>query len=155
MLILAIAVLILLGIILLAAEFFVAFGTVVLGIAGFILTAFGIFLAYANYGTSFGHYTLLSSIILLLIAIFTALRARTWKKIALQSEVDGRVNSIEEFNIKSGDKGITISRLAPMGKVRIHNTIVEAKSIGIYIDENTPVEVIKANQTNIIVKPLN
>ena len=155
MLAVAIAVLILLGIILLAAEFFVAFGSVVIGISGFILTTFGIFLAYKSYGVNAGHLTLLVSMALLAIAIFISLRARTWKKIALKSEIDGKVNSIQEFEIKAGDIGIAISRLAPMGKVKVNNTIVEAKSTGIYIDENTEVEVIKMNETNIIVKPLN
>jgi membrane-bound ClpP family serine protease len=154
MLTIAIAVLILLGITLLAAEFFIAFGSIVVGISGFVLTTVGIFLAYKSYGVTVGHLTLLASVTLLVIAIFISLRARTWGKIALKSEIEGRVNSIQELSIKSGDRGIAISRLAPMGKVKVNNTIVEAKSTGMYIDENTEVEVIKTNETNIIVKPL-
>lgn len=155
MLILAIVLLILLGIALLAAEFFVAFGSIIVGVSGLILASFGVFLTYINYGSIAGNYTLLTSLALLTIAILVSLRARTWKKIALHSEMEGKVNSITEYEIKAGDKGITVSRLAPMGKVRINNTIVEAKSLGIYVEENTPVEVVKSNKTNIVVKPLN
>ncbi|HEY4785192.1 MAG TPA: NfeD family protein [Bacteroidales bacterium] len=154
MLTIAIALLILVGIALLVAEFFIFVGSVVAGITGFILTATGIFLAYKTYGTTVGNYTLLVSIILFVIAVFFSLRSKTWKKIALHSEIEGKVNTIEEHKIKVGDVGITVSKVAPMGKVKVNDVIVEAKSTGIYIEENSEVEVIKVYESNILVKPL-
>ena len=41
-----------------------------------------------------------------------------------------------------------------MGKVRVNDVVVEAKSTGIYIEENTDIEVIKVYGSNILVKPL-
>ena len=154
MLVVAIVLLILVGIALLVAEFFVFVGSVVAGIAGFILTAMGVFLAYKTYGTSVGNYALLASIVLFLIAVYFSLRSKTWKKIALHSEIDGKVNTMEEHHIKVGDTGITVSKVAPMGKVRVNDMVVEAKSTGIYIEENTEIEVIKIYESNILVKPL-
>lgn len=154
MLVLAIVLLILVGIALLVAEFFVFVGSIVAGIAGFILTAMGVYLTYKTYGTTAGNYALLISAILFVIAVYFALRSKTWKKIALHSEIEGKVNTIEEHNINVGDTGITISKVAPMGKVRVNDVVVEAKSTGIYIEENTEVEVIKVNESNILVKPL-
>jgi Membrane-bound serine protease (ClpP class) len=154
MLILAIILLILVGVALLVAEFFVFVGSVVAGVAGFALTATGVFLAYKTYGTSVGNYTLIGAGILFLIAVYFALRSKTWKKIALHSELDGKVNTIDEHEIKVGDKGVTVSKVAPMGKVRVNDVVVEAKSTGIYIEENTDIEVIKVYGSNILVKPL-
>ena len=154
MLILAIILLILVGVALLVAEFFVFVGSVVAGVAGFVLTATGVFLAYKTYGTSVGNYTLIGAGILFLIAVYFALRSKTWKKIALHSELDGKVNTIDEHEIKVGDKGVTVSKVAPMGKVRVNDVVVEAKSTGIYIEENTDIEVIKVYGSNILVKPL-
>ena len=41
-----------------------------------------------------------------------------------------------------------------MGKARVNGITVEAKSTGIYIAENTEIEIIKVNGSNITVKPL-
>jgi membrane-bound ClpP family serine protease len=154
MLIVAIVLLILVGIALLVAEFFIFIGSAIAGISGFILTAMGVYLAYRTYGTTAGNYTLLLSAVLFVICVIFALRSKTWKKITLHSEIKGKVNTIEEHGIKVGDSGVTISKVAPMGKVRVNDVVVEAKSTGIYIEENTDVEVIKIYESNILVKPL-
>jgi membrane-bound ClpP family serine protease len=153
MLVLAILLLILVGIALLVVEFFIFVGSAIAGIAGFILTAIGVFLTYKSYGTTAGHVTLLATFLLFISVIYFSFRSKTWKKIALHSEIDGKVNSIEEFHIAVGDKGITVSKLAPMGKVRLGNATVEAKSLGIYVAENTEIEVVSVSKSNIIVKP--
>jgi membrane-bound ClpP family serine protease len=54
-----------------------------------------------------------------------------------------------------GDEGLTLSRLAPIGKARINGITVEAKSMDELIDENTPVEVIRVDGYNVIVKIKN
>lgn len=154
MLTLGIALLILTGIALLVAEFFIFIGSAIAGIVGFILTAIGVFLTYKTYGSATGNTVLLISIALFLATVFFSLRSKTWKRIALHSEVDGKVNTIEEHKIKAGDVGITVSKVAPMGKVKVNDIVVEAKSIGIYIEENTEVEVVKVNESNILIKPL-
>ncbi|HEX2934430.1 MAG TPA: NfeD family protein [Bacteroidales bacterium] len=151
---LIIVLLVLVGVILLVLEFVVIPGITIAGVGGFILSFAGIFLAYRLYGTAIGTYTLLGSIILFVIAIVYALKAKTWKKVALNSEIDSKVNVIDHDKFHVGDTGIASSRLAPMGKVRINGIMVEAKSTGIYIPENTEVEVIKVNGSNITVKPL-
>jgi membrane-bound ClpP family serine protease len=154
MLVIAIALLILVGISLLVAEFFIFVGSAIAGIAGFILTALGVFLAYKTYGTGTGNMILLVSIILFLVAVYFSLRSKTWKKIALHSEIEGKVNTIEEHKINVGDRGITVSKVAPMGKVKVNDIVVEAKSTGIYIEENCEIEVVKVYESNVLIKPL-
>lgn len=55
--------------------------------------------------------------------------------------------------IEPGDEGITLSRLAPIGKARIKGINVEAKSQDELIDENTPIVVIRVDSYNVIVRP--
>lgn len=155
MLILAIALLVILGIALLITEFFVLPGTIIPGIAGILLIFFGIILTWKVYGGFSGGIAFLASLIIFIFLFGIALNSKTWKKVSLTSEIQSKVNTFENNKIQPGDKGITISRLAPMGKVSVNDIIVEAKSTGEYIAEKTAIEVVKVNESNIIVKSLN
>ncbi len=151
----AIALLILLGILLLLVEFLIIPGVTIAGIGGFLLIAGGIFTAYRKYGTKFGNITLAITVLVLIIIFSFALRARTWKKIALDTKINSSVDNIKkEGKFAVGERGKTVTRLAPIGKAMFNNKIVEAKSLSGYIDENTEVEIIKVQNTNVIVKPL-
>lgn len=151
----AIALLILLGIMLLLIEFLIIPGVTIAGIGGFILIAGGIFSAYSKYGAKFGNITLAITVLVLIIIFSFALRSRTWKKIALNTKINSSVDNIKKdgkFTI--GERGKTITRLAPIGKAMFNDKIIEAKSFSGYIDENTEVEIIKIQNTNVIVKQL-
>jgi membrane-bound ClpP family serine protease len=154
MLVLAIILLIVFGIALLIAEFFILPGITVAGVGGFVLTAVGVFLTYKSYGALAGNVILVVSIILFVLTFWFSLKSKTWKKLALNSELEGRVNTIEGHKIHEGDRGVAVSRLAPMGRVRVNNMFIEAKSSTGYVDENTEVEIIKVNESNVLVKPL-
>ncbi len=72
----------------------------------------------------------------------------------LDTNITGSVASAEsEEQIKPGDTGVTISRLSPIGKARINNLVVEAKSTGEYIDPKTDIVVIRHEGSKVIVKP--
>lgn len=151
---LIVVLLILAGIVLLIIEFFVIPGITFAGIIGTILVGFGIYAAYKTYGVTTGNYTTGVSLVVFIGILIYMFKTGSYKKISLKSEIDSKVNTLEPDKFKPGDKGITVSRLNPMGKVKVNNIITEAKSLGIYIDENTEIEVIKVNGSNIIVKPL-
>ena len=55
-------------------------------------------------------------------------------------------------SVRVGDTGMTVSRLAPMGKVEIGGKIYEAKSMDSYIDPRREVEVVGFENFNIIVR---
>jgi membrane-bound ClpP family serine protease len=151
----AIALLILLGIILLLIEFLIIPGVTVAGIGGVLLIAGGVLAAYLKYGVMYGNITLAATILVLIIIFIVALRTRTWKKIALDTKIDSSVENIKkEGRFMVGERGKTVTRLAPIGKAIFNNKIIEAKSISGYINENTEVEIIKIQNTNVIVKPL-
>ena len=102
-----------------------------------------------------GHIILASTIIAFVIILIFALRSKTWKKFSLDTTVTAQVETVDEETIKPGDKGITITRLNPIGKARINNEEVEAQCPGKYVDPKTEIEVVKVFKTYVIVKPIN
>lgn len=143
-----------LGVVLILLEFFVLPGITVAGIAGVLMMLGGIYLSYHHYGNMIGHLTVLGSVVFSLLALWLALKSGTWNRIMLKTEINSKVEKLEEDSVVVGDEGVCLSRLAPMGQVRINNNIVEAKSIGTYVDEKTEVKVIKIVDKIIVVKPI-
>ena len=146
-------VLIAVGILLLLLEVLVIPGTGFAGIAGFAAIAGGIWVAYADLGTQTGNIVLGVTIVVNIIAVWLGIRSKTWKKAALRSTINGKVNIIDNLNLKVGDTGTTISRCAPMGKAEFNNHFVEVDSRGEFIDQNTLVEIIKIDNNKIYIKP--
>lgn len=70
---------------------------------------------------------------------------------ALNTQIDGTVEGIDR-SIQEGDTGLCLGRLAPMGKVKVGDHIVEGQSQSGYINENSEVVVIKVLKNKIIVK---
>lgn len=146
--------LIVLGILLLLLEFFVIPGVTIAGIGGVILLVLGIYFSYSNYGTSTGNYVLLGTFGSIGLIFYVAFRSGALKRITLQSEVQGKSKTDVHSKVKVGDTGTTVSRLAPMGTITINDQLFEASSKGIFIDENTDIEIIKIINNKIIVKPI-
>ena len=71
---------------------------------------------------------------------------------ALKKEVDSKLISTRDLGIVQGDEGIAVSRLNPMGKIRVKGITVEAKSIDGFVDENTPIVVAGIDASNLLVK---
>ncbi len=153
---LAIILLILLGILLFLVEFFLVPGVTIAGIGGAILMGVAIFMAYRTHGSTVGNYILFTSLLLTVITLVFALRAKTWRRLMLSRNIEGKVEvGLEEQKIKVGDTGKAMTRLNPVGKVMINDITVEAKSIKGFVDQHTKVEVVKVLTTQVIVKPIN
>lgn len=149
-----IIVLIIIGLFLFLVEFLLIPGITIAGIAGVGFLIVGIVLAYTGHGNTAGHITLLSTVIATIFTVAMSLRAKTWSRFMLNTNVDSSVdNPLSNQSVKPGDTGIAISRISPMGKVRINDVVVEAKSTGAYIDQKAEVEVVKIEGSKVIVKP--
>lgn len=151
----AIIFLIVLGIILFYVEFLIVPGVTIAGIAGFILVGVGIYFGYKEYGTPMGHYILGINAIVLILSVVLMLRSKTWEKIALNTNIEGKSSYSLNEELKVGDTGETMTRLNPYGKVFINDKYYEAKSSSNFIDPKTKVEIKKIDGSQIIVKPLN
>jgi len=150
-----IVILIILGILLFVIEFLLVPGVTVAGIGGLILTVFGVYKAFVDYGATTGVWVLIGTLLLSVFVIAMSLRARTWDRLMLKTNIQGTVDTdLTEEQIKVGDRGTTLTRLAPMGKVMVNELVREAKSIEGYVDEHEEIEVVSVQGTRINVKPV-
>jgi len=145
--------LIVLGLFLLVVEFFMIPGVTVAGIGGFLIIIYAIYSAYADHGTTAGHLTLVFTAIASVATLVFSLRARTWKRVSLDTSIDSKAVDGFEDDIHEGDEGVTISRLAPMGKASINGKTVEVTALGELINPNTTIVVVRVESNKIIVKP--
>ncbi len=139
------------AIFLILAEIFLLPGITIAGIGGALFAIGGVAYAYAV-GIMTGNITLGSSIVVFAGIFLGLLRQNSFNRIALKTDIDSTLSSPKDENLQIGDEGITLSRLAPIGKARFHNIIVEAKSINDFIDENTPVVIMQIDGYNVIVE---
>lgn len=155
MTILAIILLIVLGLVLIMIEFAVIPGVTIAGIGGFLLLGGSVYLAFTEYGTIPGFITLAVVLIATPFMIYYFFKSKSGKKMILESKIDGSIDSIILEKINIGDIGISIGRLAPGGKVKINDEVVEAQSTGMFIDQRTEIKVVKVLANKIIVEPIN
>ena len=148
-----IIILVVLGILLFVIEFLLVPGVTIAGIGGLILTVLGVYKAFNDFGSSVGIWVLIGTLMLSVFVIAMSLRARTWNRLMLKADVNGTVDhDITEDQIKAGDRGTALTRLAPMGKIEVNGIVREAKSLEGYIDEHSDIEVHAVEGTRISVK---
>ena len=147
-----IAIIIFAGLILLLAEALVIPGFGVAGISGFALLGAGIYFAYSDHGPVVGHYFLGGTLAVSVVTAVFVFRSKTWRKMALNTTVDSKIENVDHEVVHAGDEGVCISRLNPMGKVRVNGHFFEAKSNGEFITEGTEVIVVKVIGNTLIVK---
>lgn len=155
MTILIILFLIFLGIVLLLLEFAVIPGITIAGIGGAVLLGASIYMAFDTYGLTAGFLTLAFVVFAVPFLFLRFFKGRAGRKLILQTEISGKVNEFGTDPVHVGDEGITIGRLAPMGKVRIRDQVYEGKSQGGFVDQQVKVRVVEVLKTQVIVEPLN
>ncbi len=146
-----IALLMVIAIALLLLEIFMLPGITVAGIGGLLFAAGGLIYAY-SVSTCVGHVTLGASLVAFAAAFAWLMRSKSFSRVALNTDIDSRLTSSRELGIVPGDEGITLSRLAPIGKALIKGQAVEAKALDELIDEGTPVVVMQVEGYNVVVQ---
>ncbi|MGE5383518.1 MAG: NfeD family protein [Omnitrophica WOR_2 bacterium] len=144
--------LIALGLILLLLEVFVIPGTSVFGIVGGVLIIFSIWQAYKVFGSDKGNIIVLVTVALIVATLVLAFKSNTWKRMMLNTNVEGRVNVIEENKLHVGDIGKTISRISPAGTAIFDNELYEVHTQGDFIDQETEIIISKLEDNKIFVK---
>ena len=134
-------------------EIFLLPGVTIAGVGGALCAIGGIVYAY-SVGTVTGHVTLVGSLVFFCVFFFRLLRANSFQRVALKTNVDSTLTSTRDLGLQPGDTGITLSRLAPIGKARFNENIVEAKAQEDFIDERTPVVIVRIEGYNVIVEPV-
>ena len=148
----AVILLLIFGILLMIAEVLVIPGVGFVGIIGFILLAIAIYFGY-EISENTGHVVLGVGAVSSIGILVLSLRAKTWDRFSLKSELKGKSNPDKYEDIfKVGDKGKSTTRLNPIGKALIADRVVEVKSYSEFIDENKEIEIIKLEGNKITVK---
>jgi membrane-bound ClpP family serine protease len=148
---LLIIILIVLGLLFLLLEILVIPGTTLAGIVGFGLVFVGLWQAYASKGIVEGHITLAVTFVVTIVVLYFSFKSGTWKRMALKTTSDGKMDQLDGIVIKEGDTGNSVSRLAPSGKAMINNEIVEVHTYGEFIDQEKELIVISVRDNKIVV----
>ncbi|MFT4544616.1 MAG: membrane-bound ClpP family serine protease [Bacteroidia bacterium] len=144
--------LLLLGVLLLLLEILFVPGTTIVGIGGLILLAIGIYLAYTYLGSLAGHISLASCVAAVFLSLIVLLKGQTWKKMALETNVEGKgVEQVEKM-VAVGDEGKTVTRLNPSGNALFGDKLIEVDASGEFVDAESKIVVTKVEQNKIRVK---
>lgn len=146
--------LILVGLVLIFAEILLVPGVGVAGVLGLLSMGGSCFYAFYEFGNTTGAIVTAVNVVLIIALTVWILRAKTWKRMSLETNIDSKaVSSVA--SIALGDRGKTLTRLAPMGSARFGDYVVEVKALEGMLDPNVTVEVVLIEDNRIYVKPLS
>ena len=140
------------GWILVFLEVFFIPGITLFAAIGTITMIAGVVLAYSNFGVAAGTITLAGTAVFTFLSIVFGFKSGLFKALTLKDTVKGKMNVVDESKIKVGDEGTALSKIGFIGKGLFHETVYEVQSMGEYIDENSPIEVIKIAHNKIFIK---
>ena len=146
--------LILVGLVLVFAEILLIPGVGIAGILGLLSLGGSCYYAFVQMSTTAGVIVTSVNIVLIVALTVWVLRAKTWKKMTLETNIESKAVSSESAVLAVGDRGKTITRLAPMGTVRFGENAVEVKALEGLVDPGTDVEVVLIEDNRIYVRPL-
>lgn len=148
-----IVILVLFGLLFLVAEIVLLPGLSFGALLSLVCYGTAVYLGFHDYGVSTGIAVIVAIMVLSAVGTIFSLRAKTWQRFSLHQKIaSSSAPTPAEQNIRIGDRGVTLSRLSPMGRVRIDGKIVEAKSLDAYVDPKTLVEVVDFENSDVVVK---
>ena len=146
--------LILVGIVLIIAEILLIPGVGVAGILGLLSMGGSCWYAFYEFGNvTGGIVTGVTALVLVAFAVIV-LRAKTWKRMTLDTRIESKVNQVS-VELHVSDKGRTVTRLAPMGSARFDDEIVEVKALEGMIAPDVEVEICMIEDDKIYVRSVS
>lgn len=143
--------LVLVGLVLILAEILLIPGVGVAGILGLLSLGGSCYYSFYEFGNLTGGIVTGVNALLLVITLIYVLRAKTWKRMSLETNIDSKAVDDDSSYIAVGDKGQTVTRLAPMGMVRFGERTVEVKALEGILEAGTDVEVVMIEDRRIYV----
>lgn len=144
--------LIIIGLVLILAEILLIPGVGIAGVLGLLSMGGSCFYAFHELGNLTGGIVTGVNVVLLVVLLIYVLRAKTWKRMALETNIDSRAVADESSVVAVGDKGKALTRLAPMGSVRFGDNVAEVKALEGMIDPGADVEVVMIEDKRIYVR---
>lgn len=152
--ILFIVALVISALLLLLVELFVIPGSSLAAILSAVCLAWAVAYAFINIGSMAGIITLIIALILGFCVLSVFMRSKTLDKVALKEDISATVDRSAAEQIRVGDKGVAITRLALIGNADINGHVVEVRSASGFLNEKTPVEVIRISDNEIVVQEI-
>ena len=142
--------LIIIGLMLVFAEILIIPGIGVAGIIGVAAMAGSCVYAFLEIGQTAGIIvTAVNAVLLVLITIWV-LRAKTWERLALATNIDSKA-IVPEAEVVPGTVGVTITRLAPMGTARFGDLRLEVTAREGIFDPGVAIEVVEVDGIKVYV----
>ncbi len=140
------------GLLFCVVELLILPGVTLGGILSVVCNGGAIYMAFGQLGVAGGIIVVVVIAVLSCVAIALSLRAKTWDRFSLKSKIESSSSDAPQVQVAVGQRGVAISRLAPMGKVVIEGSSYEAKSADVYIDAKSTVEVVGFDNFSVVVK---
>jgi len=148
--------LIIIGVVLLLAELLLIPGIGIAGVLGLLALVGANFMAFFYHSQTVGIIVLILSIVICILAVSYALRAKTWKRLSLHQEIAAKAIPLpHEQGIHIGMRGKTLGRLIPSGKARFGSIDAEVYAFRGVIDPGKEVEVVQIEDLRIFVVPVD
>lgn len=142
--------LIILGLLLLFAEILIIPGVGVAGILGLLSMCGSCVYAFMEMGKDAGFIVTAVNVVMIVLLTIWVLRAKTWQRLALNTNIDTKA-VVPEVNVVPGMKGVSITRLAPMGMARFGDMRLEVTAREGIIDPGVEVEVVEVDGIKVYV----
>ena len=146
--------LMLLGLLLVLADILLIPGVGIAGVLGLLAMGGSCAYAFMEMGNMTGIIVTSVNAVLLVALIIWVLRAQTWKRLSLETNIDSKA-VVPEVEVSVGDKGRSVTRLAPMGTVRFGDNSLEVTSMEGLIDPGMDVQVVAIEDAKIYVSIVN
>lgn len=142
--------LIILGLMLLFAEILIIPGVGIAGILGLLAMGGSCAYAFMEIGQTAGIVVTAVNAVMIALLTIWVLRAKTWKRFALETNIDSKA-VVPEVNVVPGTKGVSITRLAPMGMARFGDLRLEVTAREGIIDPGVEIEVVEVDGIKVYV----
>ncbi len=152
---LTIALLLLFGLVFLAAEIIFIPGTTVVGLVGFGLLAAGVWFAYRDLGSNTGHVLLAASVAVTGLLVYIGLRPKNLARVALTHVNSTHVRDARLPDVLPGTTGRALSALRPAGTVLFEENRREVTTRGEFVPAGTEVRVLRIEQNRIVVERID
>ncbi len=137
-----------------ALEIFVIPGFGVAGIGAIAAGAYANWLAFTTYGTTGGLITLGATAVICGIGVYLFFATDLLQRVAQKETIDSTAATADQLSVKVGDKGVSTTRLAPIGQAAFGDKLVEVRSADGLLDENTPIIITRVQGATVTVKQL-
>lgn len=147
--------LIIAGLILFIIEVFLLPGVSIAGIISAACMLYANYYAFDNLGILPGCITLAISAIGVIAITIWFMRSKTVDKLSLKKTIDYKPEPLKGLNLKAGDEGVALTRLALIGNAEFDGNIIEVRSTGDFIEEKSRIRVNRIRDGIVLVEKAN